>query len=67
MKITAKRFLQGNGLDIAAQIIQKGRDHGIPSYTEWRKYCNQPDVKTFNDLGNYIPKSIVKIFQKLYK
>lgn len=35
------------GLDLAALILQTGRDHGIPSYTKWRKKCDGKIVLNF--------------------
>ncbi|XP_070811168.1 peroxidasin homolog [Pituophis catenifer annectens] len=41
-------------LDLAAMNIQRGRDHGIPPYHEFRVYCNQSSTHTFEDLKNEI-------------
>ncbi|XP_043926194.1 peroxidasin homolog isoform X2 [Protopterus annectens] len=41
-------------LDLAAMSIQRGRDHGIPPYYEYRIFCNLSAVHTFEDLRNEI-------------
>lgn len=37
------------GLDLAALILQTGRDHGIPPYTVWRQQCDGRKV-TFKEI-----------------
>ncbi|GFT51376.1 peroxidasin [Trichonephila clavipes] len=53
--------------DLAALNIQRGRDHALPSYNEWRKYCNLSVAVTFDDLkGEIRDGSLLNKLERLY-
>lgn len=54
-------------LDLAAINIQRSRDHGIPHYNSWRRFCNLTVAETFDDLQNEIRShSVREGLKKLY-
>uniref|UniRef100_A0A3P8Q8C0 Ig-like domain-containing protein n=1 Tax=Astatotilapia calliptera TaxID=8154 RepID=A0A3P8Q8C0_ASTCA len=54
-------------LDLAAMNIQRGRDHGIPPYNDYRTFCNLTSARTFDDLKNEIKNpSVREKLQRLY-
>ncbi|KAK8745909.1 hypothetical protein OTU49_000091 [Cherax quadricarinatus] len=55
------------GMDLVALNIQRGRDHGLPGYNKWRKICNLPLAKSFDDLRDVIDEEIIDQLRVLYK
>lgn len=56
-----------SGLDLAAQIIQQGRDHGIAAYYKWREFCHLSPVSNFNDLDRIMSPEVVASLQRVYQ
>ncbi|KAL3068508.1 hypothetical protein niasHT_030799 [Heterodera trifolii] len=58
-----------NGLDLAALIVQMGRDHGLPGYTRVREACGEMPVKSFDDLAEIVvePKRILPILARHFR
>ena len=60
------------GLDLLAINTQRGRDHGIASYNEWRGfvkyYCRVTTgrVYSFDDLRHEIPEETIYILKSVY-
>jgi len=60
-------FLSNLQLDLAATNINRGRDHGIPSYNEYRDYCGLGLAKTFADLSNTMSEQNIEQLKSVYK
>ncbi|XP_063819206.1 peroxidasin homolog [Pseudophryne corroboree] len=65
LELTEKLFSAVHlvSLDLAAINIQRGRDHGIPPYNDYRVFCNLTSAKDFDDLQNEIKNQDIR--QKL--
>ena len=56
------------GFDFVAFAIQRGRDHGLPGYVEYRTACKvEPRVRSFDDLATLMKSDVVKKLKGLYK
>ncbi|XP_017204576.3 myeloperoxidase [Oryctolagus cuniculus] len=42
------------GLDLPALNMQRSRDHGLPGYNAWRRFCGLPQPSTVGELGTVL-------------
>lgn len=54
------------GIDLFAVNIQRGRDHGLATYAEWRSICNLPVVNEWQDLENVMRPSSLRVMKSTY-
>lgn len=55
------------GLDLAAINIQRGRDHGIASYTSWRHPCGLSPIQNWDDLSKVVGVESARRISFAYK
>lgn len=53
-------------MDLAAINIQRGRDHGIPPYTAWRKPCGLSAIKNWEDIERVTSLETATRFRSVY-
>ncbi|XP_043844300.1 thyroid peroxidase [Dromiciops gliroides] len=69
-ELTEKLFvLSNNGtLDLASLNLQRGRDHGLLGYNDWREFCGLQRLENQADLYTAIAnRSVVEKIMELYK
>lgn len=66
----ARRLFVGFGqtghLDLTALNIQRGRDHGLPPYNEYRKICNMRPIDNWENLKEIMMPGAAERLQKIY-
>uniref|UniRef100_A0AB38ZET2 Venom peroxidase 1 n=1 Tax=Oncocephalus sp. TaxID=2944721 RepID=A0AB38ZET2_9HEMI len=55
------------GQDLRAIDIQRGRDHGLASYNDYRHFCGLPKAQKFEDFGDYISPENIEKLRLLYQ
>ena len=55
-------------MDLAALNIQRGRDHGLPGYVAYRKFCfpREPQIKSFAQLAAVLGNKKTELLKSVY-
>lgn len=74
IEVTQKLFLEPKthsqpvcGLDLVSLNIQRGRDHGLPGYSVYRKHCGLYPVDTWSQMATAIDGNALKAMQQIYR
>ncbi|KAM8977060.1 eosinophil peroxidase-like [Pelodytes ibericus] len=55
------------GLDLSSFNTQRGRDHGLPGYNDWRRFCGLSAPRNLDELATvYNNRPLAQKFLKLY-
>uniref|UniRef100_A0A4W3HE74 Thyroid peroxidase n=1 Tax=Callorhinchus milii TaxID=7868 RepID=A0A4W3HE74_CALMI len=69
-ELTEKLFALTNAvaLDLASLNLQRGRDHGLPGYNDWREFCGLERLETKMNLSEAISDlDLVEKIMDVYK
>lgn len=60
------RRIPHSGVDLIALNIHRARDHGIPSYNNYRALCNLKRAVTFEDLSREMAPEVIARMKRIY-
>ncbi|GLG94269.1 Chorion peroxidase [Gryllus bimaculatus] len=60
------RRIPHSGVDLIALNIQRGRDHAIRPYNDYRALCNLKRATSFDDLSREIPAEVITRLKRIY-
>ena len=60
------RRSQGAVVDKVAEVLLRGRDHGLPGYASWRQFCGLAPVRNFSDLADIVSNGNMALLSSVY-
>ncbi|XP_065334518.1 peroxidase-like [Cloeon dipterum] len=58
--------LSNLGADALSIVVQRGRDHGLPGYNDFRSACGLPRMSCIDEFADLLPKTVVNLLKTLY-
>ncbi|GAU91926.1 hypothetical protein RvY_04086-2 [Ramazzottius varieornatus] len=58
---------RSTGFDQLAMNVQRGRDHGVPTYLQMRKFCGLPPINSLSDLERVTSPQNAANLASIYK
>lgn len=55
------------GLDLVSLNIQRGRDHGLPAYSEWRRHCGLSPADSWDEMREIVDGESMADMQMIYE
>ena len=56
----------GFGLDLISLNLQRGREHGIPSYNKYREFCGFKPITSWHQLKGLMSNKTVAAYSRVY-
>lgn len=56
-----------SGLDLVAINLQRGRDHGLRGYNDYREFCGKPRLRSFQDLQGEVSPNALRGLSSVYR
>ncbi|XP_065216936.1 peroxidase-like isoform X1 [Planococcus citri] len=61
-----KPLAERNGTDLISMDINRGREYGVPPYSEMRRFCGLPPINKFEDLKDGMNTDKISLLSKVY-
>ncbi|KAK2581110.1 hypothetical protein KPH14_007930 [Odynerus spinipes] len=60
------RRIPHSGVDLIALNVHRARDHGLPSYNQYRALCNLKKATSFEDLSREMAPEVIARMKRIY-